>query len=60
MCAAFKYSIRIYYELIEITLEGILILMFDASMPHVRAHSYKMHIAQCIFVTYIKVSNSFE
>lgn len=35
MCAAFKYSVRIHYKLIEITLEGIL-LMLDASMPHAR------------------------
>lgn len=33
MCAAFKYSVRIYYKLIKITLGGIL-LVFDASMPH--------------------------
>lgn len=67
MCAAFKYSVRIYYKLIEITFEGILLLMFDASTPHVRAHLYNMHIAQCTlhgleysFVIYIIVFNSFQ
>lgn len=56
MCAAFKYSIRIYYKLIEIVLEGILVLMLA------RARFTFGHIAQTwiYFRQLCNSSNSFQ